>query len=55
MINEFKRELEEEDQISMGSLSSADERDLQLLLSGEHTYYFQCLEIIKHYTRLKKA
>jgi hypothetical protein len=34
----------------MGSISSADERDMELLLSGEHTYYFQSLELIKQFT-----
>lgn len=29
-----------QDVSSLGTISSADERDMELLFSGEHTYYF---------------
>ena len=51
-INHFhstheKRHQHNHEMCSIGSISSADERDMELLFSGEHTYYFQSLELIK--------
>ena len=35
---------------SIDTISSADERDLQLLLSGEYEYYFKAYELIKQFS-----
>ena len=33
--------------LSIDSISSADERDLQLLMSGEYEYCFKAYELVK--------
>jgi hypothetical protein len=40
------------DKSSIGSISSADEKDLELLLSGEHSYQFQAISMIKKFSNL---
>ena len=49
-----KNVMQLKDNSSLGTVSSADERDMELLFSGEHTYYFQSLELIKQYEIAQK-
>ena len=44
----------EDDMSSIGSISSADVRDLELIMSGEHTNYFQAYELIKQFEELNQ-
>ena len=45
-FHEDCKEIQEE-KSSIGSISSADERDMELLFSGNHSYQFQAVQMIK--------
>mgnify|MGYP006906901108 CR=1 FL=1 len=38
---------------SFGSISSADERDIKLLMTGDHRYYFNAVKRIEEFTAAK--
>ena len=39
-LNQYTNDSDKDDKSSIGSVSSADVRDLELIMSGEHTNYF---------------
>ena len=41
-VNKKKNE-DEADKTSIGSISCADQKDMELLFSGDHTYQFQAV------------
>lgn len=51
----FHEDNSKDDKSSIGDISSADERDMRLLFSGDHTYQFQAVQMIKKYNIDMKA
>ena len=39
-LKQYNNDSDKDDKSSIGSVSSADVRDLELIMSGEHTNYF---------------
>ena len=38
----------------MGSVSSADEGDIEMVMSGEHQHYFKVLQLIRNFDQMKQ-
>lgn len=38
---------------SVGSVSSADEVDVEMVLSGEHQHYFTALQLVQNFDKQK--
>ena len=53
-IQKYQCEESYDDKASIGSISSADERDLELIMSGEHTNFFEASELIRNFSRKKQ-
>lgn len=46
-LKKSESDLKEKEHLSEGSISSADEKDMELLFNGAHTYQFQAVQRIQ--------